>query len=149
MEKRLKNIFEDKTLDWEIPFFYNPYELSPYKDFYEKLPEGFIMYINEEPMVEALKARKFEELVQFTLARYGIDYLHPSFKLSVLQKRLYYFFKSKRVSATKSQRSREVLEDETTFHRLVDGRLGELERFFSKENMSGNLNIFQLTYIDI
>lgn len=137
MEARLQNLLTDKSLDWEIPFTYNPYELSPYKDYYKRLPEGFIMYINQEPMIEPLKARSFKKLVEFTLARYGIDYLHPCFHLEALQKKLYLLFKNEKMNNVKAQRAREVLENETTFKKLVDDRIGEIDKFFSKESMSG------------
>ena len=92
---RLANLLSDETLTWELPYDYIEYEMSPFREYYAEFPEAFIMYMNEEKVRDSLKGNDFKELIQFTFARYGVDYLHPAFSLNNVREHFFFYLKSK------------------------------------------------------
>lgn len=125
-------------MDWELPFEYVEYELSPLREYYNEFPEAFLMYVNEEVVRDPLKGEDFKLLVQFTFARYGVDYMHPAFTLRNVREHFYYYLKSRRKSQVEVQRLRELFDSDTVFDAYISSRVDEADRLLSEENWDGS-----------
>ena len=140
MELRLKSVLEDSSLTWEIPFEFNQFELSPFKNFYKTFPEAFIMYVNEEAMVDPLRARNFKKVVETTLARYGIDFMHPGFTLGYVREKLYYYFKNKKKMEVQVNRLKELLGNKSVLNTYLKSRISQMESLLSQNSVDGKFN---------
>jgi hypothetical protein len=127
----------DPTLDWEMPYNYVDYEMSPLREYYSEFPEAFLMYINEEKVRDPLKGKDFQKLIQFTFARYGVDYLHPAFTLRNVREQFYYYLKSKRKTHVEVQRLREMFDNDSIFKAYIQSRLDYTNKILSKDHLKG------------
>lgn len=127
----------DPNLTWEYPFPYIEYEMSPFREYYKDFAEPFLMYINEEKIRDSLRAQDFKELIEFTFARYGIDYNNPTFTLNTVRENLYYFLKSKNKTKVEMIRLRELFDNDSVFKSYIDSRLDYTNQILSKNNISG------------
>ena len=142
MVNRLQMLFSDSSLNWEMPFKFVRHELSPYVEYYQDFPEAFIMYMNEEPLRDPVKAHHFQDIVKFTLARYAIDFNHPLFHLDYVRKKFFLYMKKKHRERVQVQRLKEILENETTFKKYIDERVDQLNQFVNSEANEGKIYIF-------
>ena len=135
--ERLAHLHSDPTLTWELPYEYIEYEMSPFREYYAEFPEQFIMYMNEEKVRDPIKGKDFKELVQFTFARYGVDYLHPAFSLKNVREQFFYYLKAKRKSEVEVQRLRELFDNDSVFKTYIQSRVDYTNKFLSRDNFKG------------
>ena len=137
MQQRLDEIDTDTTLEWELPFHLIEYELSPFREYYKEFPEAFLMYLNEETVRDPIKGVDFKLLVQFTFARYGVDFQHPAFTLRNVREHFYYYLKSRRKGEVKVQRLRELFDNDSVFNSYIKGRVDFTNKLLSEDNLDG------------
>ena len=137
MTGRLSELLSDASLNWEYPFPYIEYEMSPFKEYYHEFPEPFLMYINQEVVRDSVRGKDFKEIVEFTFARYGIDFNNPTFTLRTVRENFYYYLKSKNKSRLEVLRLRELFENDSIFKNYIDSRLKFTNEILSKNSVSG------------
>lgn len=139
LKERLGNLHTDESLNWEYPINYVEYELSPLREYYAEFPEAFLMYLNEEIVRDPLKGEDFKLLVQFTFARYGVDFMHPGFNLRNVREQFFYFLKSRRKNEVEVQRLRELFDNDSVFDDYIKSRVNEADLLLSKEHLNGKI----------
>ena len=135
--KRLSNLDDDRTLHWQSPFPLIRQELSPFKDFYATFPEPFLCYINEEEVRDPAKGKHLSKVVKLTFARYGIDFLHPSFHLEHARKKLYQFFQNAHKGRVQIDRLKELFEGDGALKKYIDRRVHFIDQILGDDCYDG------------
>jgi hypothetical protein len=123
-------------LNWEFPVPFIANEFSPFREFYNIFPEGFLTYINEQKIQDHHLLEDFNQIVKFSFARYGIDFANPTFNLKDARERLYLYFKSKRKEMVRKQRLKEMFESDTVLKAYLQSRIDFSKDLFDETNTS-------------
>lgn len=133
-------------MKWQIPFILVKEELSPFKDFYQLFPEPFLCYINELEIRDPAIGKNLKKTVEMTLARYGIDFMHPMFHLQHARKKLFQYFMNSHKGGVQVERMKELLDGDKIMKEYIDSRIEFINDILGEENYTGII-IFIMIFI--